>query len=154
QVQSLLGYVVRTSARPVRSRQVVSQFGSLTLDVKRPDLLLVPTAVSLTATPRPLTPPLLENFQCYSLRPSRGRRKFAPLLGLQVPAGLEPVSPAPLKPARLCVPATLDGEAPAASEAPTHLLCYRTRSSASFGDVDFFTNDRFGTDDGILIHRR
>src|SRR5262249_53298432 len=52
QVQSLLGYVVRTSARPVRSRQVVSQFGSLTLDVKRPDLLLVPTAVSPTAPPR------------------------------------------------------------------------------------------------------
>src|SRR5262249_8954458 len=59
-----------------------------------------------------------------------------------------------LKPARLCVPANVDGEDPAAPEDPTHLLCYRTRSSAPFGDLNFFTSNRFGTDDGILIHRR
>src|SRR5262249_27054378 len=141
-------------ARPVRRRQVVSQFGSLTLDVKHPDLLLVPTAVSLTATPDPLAPPLLDNFQCYTVRPSRGAPGFTPIRGGQVTDGLETVTVDLLKPARLCVPADLDGEDPSAPGRPAHLLCYRTQSNAAFGEVDFFTRNRFGTDDGTLIHRR
>src|SRR5262249_60877506 len=123
----------------------------LRLERQPPGLVWVPRSVPRGGAPRPRAPPLLENFQCYSVRPSRGPRKFAPILGVQVTDGLESVSLDLLKPARLCVPANLDGEDPAASEDPTHLLCYRTRSSASFGDVDFFTNDRFRTDDGILI---
>src|SRR5262249_58957851 len=110
QVQFLLGYVVRTSARPVRSRQVVTQFGSLTLDAKHPDLLLVPTAVSLTATPDPLEPPLLDNLHSYTVRASRGARGFTPVRGVQVTDGLETVTVDLLKPARLCVPPDLDRE--------------------------------------------
>src|SRR5262249_21704096 len=153
QVQFLLGYLVRTSARPVRSRQVVTQFGSLTLDVKHPDLLLVPTAVSLTATPDPLVPPLLDTLQCSTVRASRGARGFTPVRGVQVTDGLETVTVDLLKPARLCVPADLDGEDPGAPGRPTPLLCYRTQSAAAFGEVDFFTRNPCGPDDGRLTPR-
>src|SRR5262249_59198616 len=102
------GAVVGRPAGPVRGGKVVTQFGSLTLDVKPPDLLLVPTAVSLTGTPDPLAPPLLDNFQCYTVRASRGARGFTPVRGVQVTDGLETVTVDLLKPARLCVPADLD----------------------------------------------
>src|SRR5262249_59333861 len=39
-------------------------------------------------------------------------------------------------------------------DGPRRLLCYRTRSAAAFGEVDFSTRTGFGTDDGTLIHRR
>ena len=49
-------------------------------------------------TPGPLTPPLLDNFQCYSVRPSRGTPGFTPIRGVQVTDGLETVSVDLIKP--------------------------------------------------------
>ncbi len=152
--QFLLGYVVRTSARSVPGRRVVTQFGTVTLDVKRPDLLLVPTATSLSGPPAPLTAPLLDNFQCYGVRPSRGTPRFVPIRGVEVADALETRVVDLLEPTRLCAPANLDGEDVDAPGRSARLLCYRTQSSASFGEVDIFTRNRFGADDGTLIHRR
>src|SRR5262249_21516864 len=87
-------------------------------------------------------------------RASRGARGFTPVRGVQVTDGLETVTVDLLKPARLCVPADLDGEDPGAPGRPSPLLCYRTQSTAAFGEVDFFTRNRFATDDGTLAHRR
>ena len=152
--QFLLGYVVRTSARSVPSRQVVTQFGTVTLDVKRPDLLLVPTAMSLSGPPAPLVAPLLDNFQCYDVQPSRGTPRFAPIRGVEVADALETRVVDLLEPTRLCAPANVDGEDVDAPGRSARLLCYRTQSSASFGEVEIFTHSRFGADDGTLIHRR
>src|SRR5262249_46267001 len=55
---------------------------------------------------------------------------------------------------RLAVPASAHGEDPGAAGRPCPLLCYRTQSNAALGEGDFFTHNRFGTDDGTRIHRR
>ena len=154
QTQFLMGYEARASFGSAPHRQVVNQFGSLTLDVNRADLLLIPTAMSMTARPEPLVPPLLDNFQCYRLRRSPGTSKFAPVRGVRVVDGLETVVLDLLAPIRLCAPANLDGEDDAAPARPTHLLCYRTRSASRFGQADILTSNRLGDDDGSLIHRR
>jgi YVTN family beta-propeller protein/cysteine-rich repeat protein len=152
--QFLMGYVVRTSSRSIPGRQVVTRFGTVTLDVKRPDLLLVPTAMSLSGPPAPPAAPLLDNFQCYDVRPSRGTPRFVPIRGVVVADALETRVVDLLEPTRLCAPANLDGEDVDAPGRSARLLCYRTQSSSPFGEVDIFTHNRFGADDGTLIHRR
>jgi len=154
QPQFLMGYEVRTPFGSSPHRQVVNQFGTLTLDVNRPDLLLIPTAMNATAPPEPLVPPLLDNFQCYRVRRSSGTQKFAPIRGVEVADGLETVVLDLLVPVRLCAPASLDGEDGAAPGRPTHLLCYRTRTTTRFGQAAILTRNRLGNDDGTLIHRR
>src|SRR5262249_4523241 len=144
QTQFLMGHEVRASFQPTPHHQVVDQFGTVTLDVDRPDLLLVPTAMSLQGPPDPLVPPLRDSFQCYQVRPSRSTRKFAPIRNVLVTDALETVAVDLLKPTRLCAPASLNGEDGTAPGHPTLLVCYKTRSDVSFGDVHILTSNRFG----------
>src|SRR5262249_60361783 len=102
----------------------------------------------------PLVPPLRDSFQCYQVRPSRSTRKFAPIRNVLVTDALETVAVDLLKPTRLCAPASLNGEDGTAPGHPTLLVCYKTRSDVSFGDVHILTSNRFGGDAGTLIHRR
>src|SRR5262245_5591816 len=131
--QFLMGYTLRASSRSVPGVEVATPFGSLKLDVIRPDTLLVPSAVSLTAPPDPPAAPLLDDFQCYQVRTSHGT-KFAPIRGVTVADALENVVIDLVKPTRLCTPASLDGDDSVAPDRP-RLVCYRTRSSARFGEV-------------------
>jgi YVTN family beta-propeller protein/cysteine-rich repeat protein len=149
----LLGYALRASSRPVTGVRVTTRLGALTLDVVRPDTLLVPSALSLTAPPDPPMAPPLDDFQCYQVRTSRGMGRFAPIRRVTVVDALESVVVDLLKPTRLCAPASLDGEPAVAPDRP-QLVCYRTKSTSRFGEVDVFTRDRFGPDASTLIDRR
>jgi YVTN family beta-propeller protein/cysteine-rich repeat protein len=79
--------------------------------------------------------------------------RFAPIRGVTVADAVESVVVDLLKPTRLCTPASLDGDDAVAPDRP-QLVCYRTRATARFGEVDVFTRDRFGPDEITLIDRR
>ncbi len=149
--QYLVGYTVRQQFRRLDARRVVNEFGTTTVDVLRPDLLMVPTAASLDTAPAPLTPPLVDHFQCYRVRPSEG---FSPVVGVTITDAIETVVVDLVKPIRLCLPANKNDEDPTASTRLDDLLCYRPSSDAAFGTVAAFTQNQFGADKAKLIHRR
>src|SRR5262249_20981208 len=138
----------------VTNQTVVNQFGTLVLDVVRPDILLVPTLKTL-APPGPPAPtnPAVDHFQCYKVRPTHGAPKFQKILGVKVHDQFETTTVDLLKPIRLCAPANKNGEDPTAPQHPFHLLCYKTKTTP-FPETPTFTNSQFGPASPLLIHRR
>ena len=140
QIDHLKAYEINQTDRftPVKNLSVTNQFGTMLLDIARPDLLLVPTSRAWTRTRR------------------RRRARDQPL---QV---LHDRSPSPLRrhqsttssarcvdfkrPVRYCAPADKNGEG---IMDPSHLLCYQVRKVV--GSPPFkppapavFTEDQFG----------
>ncbi len=148
----LMGYEADTDRGALPGQVVTTRFGSLSLDLVRPDLLFVPTAVD--AQHPPLTPPGGSPLQCYRVELSPGSPKFAPVMGVEVTDELETVIVDLEEPHRLCVPANVNGEDPSAPARADDLLCYTTGSASGFGDVRVQTRNRFGLDEARLIHRR
>jgi hypothetical protein len=102
------------------------------VDTRKPDLLFVPTAKSLTATPA--APDLqtigVNHYKCYRIKVSSGTPKFPK--GLQASVEDQFTSPAKVfdlrKPRHLCTPVDKNGEGiknPAA-----HLLCYTVKPAS------------------------
>jgi hypothetical protein len=116
--------------------------------------LMVPSSKDLVSVPPPLQPPLIDHFQCYRAKRSRGSAKFNKIT-VNVSDQLETNVPVTLtRPYRLCVPADKNGEDPSAPQHPNTLLCYRSKSSVRFGTISAHVANQFGTDDLTLIHRR
>ncbi len=104
----------------------VNQFGPVTLNVKKPKVLLVPTAVSLAGPPSSPAGAFLNHFDCYDVRVANGTT--APPAGtVTVHTAFETVQVQPKKPARLCVPTSKNGE-PVIASRPENLLCYKAKS--------------------------
>lgn len=152
--QHLVGYVAKAKTPKRLGLTVTNQFGTITLDAIRPDLLMVPTAKSLGGPPAPLVPPLVDHFMCYKVKRSRGTPKFVPQVAIPVVDQLETVTLDASKPARLCVPANKNGEDPSAPGHPLALLCYKSRSRTPFATPVVQTANQFGPDEMTLIHRR
>jgi hypothetical protein len=152
--QHLVGYeTLRTPFTKVTGFPVTNQFGTITIDLTRRDVLMVPTAKSLVAPPPPLQPPTIDHFQCYRAARSAGSPKFAKI-NVTVADQFESVNLTLLNPYRVCVPANKNGEDPTAPSHPDLLLCYKAKSSTKFGTTLAHINNQFGPDDGTLIHRR
>ncbi len=145
----LVGYAIKAS-RPrftrVRDQTFQNQFGPVTVDVVRPDMLLVPSAKSHDATPPLPTSFGVDHFKCY--RVNGGRAPRVPALAitdqfatLQVNVG---------RPIRLCTPVDKNGEDPGAPLRQDFLLCYQARVASStrpFQDAGrVFVNNQFGPD--------
>ena len=150
--EHLTAYKAKSVAKFTKrlNQTVVNQFGTLQLDVVRPDMFMVPTAKDNV----PLLPPPGDHFTCYKVKRTRGAAKFVPRT---VTAGdqLQTVTETVIKPVRLCAPANKNGEDPSAPLHPDHLLCYKTKSLTKFGTIvkeidNQFEQNRFVT----LIHRR
>jgi hypothetical protein len=154
-VQHLVGYEeLRTPFTKQSAIGVSNQFGQLSIDLTRRDVLMVPSAKELQSTPPPLQPPLIDHFQCYRAKRAKGSAKFAKIT-VNVSDQIETNVPITLtRPYRLCVPANKNGEDPTAPSHPNNLLCYRSKSSVRFGTVPAFIDNQFGNDDLLLIHRR
>jgi hypothetical protein len=152
--EHLIGHLVTGPPVKVPNQTLVNQFGTIKLDVIKPDILMVPTLKTLAPPgPSPLTQPTIDHFQCYKVKPSKGAPKFQKILGVKVDDQFGTAQLDLLKPARLCAPANKRNEDPTAPEHPGHLLCYKTKNSA-FGTVQTFTNSQFGPAQPLLIHRR
>ncbi|MCC6848671.1 MAG: PD40 domain-containing protein [Deltaproteobacteria bacterium] len=143
----LLGYRIRRSGRiaPLPRRQeITNQFGTITVDLVRPELLLVPSAKSLTGPPPPLNPVTLDHFQCYRVTRARTRVK-----GIPVVDQLGSLHVDVKRPRRLCVPVDKNGETPGAEQHAGVLACYDSRvANASLpfeGPRELFVANQFGS---------
>jgi hypothetical protein len=152
--EHLIGHLVSGPSVKVPNQILVNQFGTIKLDVVKPDILMVPTLKTL-APPGPpaLAQPTVDHFQCYKVTRSKGAPKFQKILGVKVDDQFGTAQLDLLTPARLCAPANKRNEDPTAPDHPEHLLCYKTKDSG-FGMVRTFTNSQFGPAHPLLIHRR
>ncbi len=124
-----LGYQIRpTGPRPElpRGETVVDDFGAITLDLLKPDILLVPSASSLVAQPPPLDPVSIDLFQCYQVRHARKR-----ISGISITDDFGSLGVDVKRPRRLCVPVEVNGGSPGAAQHRGELLCYETRLASA-----------------------
>ena len=143
----LTAYKIK-EAKPVVPDQLVrDQFGSLTVRVGKPELLLVPTAKSLSATPPPFTE-LTDHYKCYKVS-----RALFRTTGIKVDDQFGTITVDIKKPARLCTPVSKDGGN--ILNPANHLTCYKIKSTNGappFGTV--FTRNQFQTDSFTLFGPR
>src|SRR5262249_37255655 len=120
----LIGHLVSAPNVRVPNLAVANQFGTIKLDVVRPDILLVPTLKTLQQPgPGPLTDPAVDHFQCYKVKRSKGSPKFQKILGVKVQDQFGTVTDDLIKPIRLCAPANKMTAAPPPPQHESHLLC-------------------------------
>jgi len=136
----------------IRNYHVVDQFtgaGGISVDVVRPELVMVPSAKSLTAPPG-TTVPGIDHFQCYRVKLARLRRRGDVVTdqfgAIKPPASL---TLDVLRPLRLCVPVVKDGGGPLLD--PTdQLMCYQIRQTQTpkfkGGPGPLFIDNQFGPD--------
>jgi len=130
-----------------------NQFGPITLNVKKPKVLLVPTAVSTTAPPASPDGAFLNHFNCYDVRATNGTP--APDPGtVTVQTAFETVQVQPKRPRRLCVPTSKNGE-PVIPSSPPNLLCYQGKSKGTLSPAPIiFIANQFGSRTQRLGQRR
>src|SRR5262249_12535985 len=145
----LAGYVAKAPKFMKRPNQtVVDQFGTLHLDVVRPEMLLVPSSKDGVQE----QPPFPDHFQCYKAKRSKGSPKFVKRTASVVDQ-FETVTVTLVKPTLLCAPASKNNEDPTAPNHPDHLTCYKT-TDGNFGTQTHTINNQFGLDAVTVIHRR
>jgi hypothetical protein len=142
----LAGYQVRQLMPPFArafGQRIVNQFGTVDLDVVRPDQMLVPSTKSDSTPPPP--PDLSDHFKCYRVRRSKGSARFTEIGPVKVDDQFGTWTVSFKRPTKLCAPADKNGEDPTAPSHRNHLLCYKVRYvSAPFSHVSVFVNNQFG----------
>lgn len=129
--------------------EVKNQFGTITVDTVKPELLLVPSTKSLTGRvdPPDLAIHDVDHYKCYEVKVTPGTDKFPK--GIQafvVDQFEEPKRFDLKKPARLCTPVDKDGEgiknpntlltcywATPAKREPEHIRVFRIHVNNQFG---------------------
>jgi len=106
----------------VPALHVTDQFGSLTIDVKKPYTLQVPSAKSLSATPAAPTNPAVDHFQCYKMKVTSGTAKFVTVTGVTAQDQFGTITVDVKKPKRFCAPVDKNGEALGAETHPDYLM--------------------------------
>jgi hypothetical protein len=143
-VDHLEGYEINQTNHfvPVKALNVTNQFGSSSLNLARPDFILVPTAKSLQPDPPPIVP-TINHYKCYVI----ARAKFR-ASGIQVDDQFGTLHVDIKRPVRFCAAADKNDEGIINPNA--HLLCYQVRpvtGSPRFkGPSAIFTNNQFGSD--------
>lgn len=131
----LVAYDVKTAKgaakhEPRTGLVVTDALGTLTVDTKNLETLLVRSAKDLTSPPAPPAAGLVDHFACYSVKITKGAAKLPK--GLRVSVGDQFTAPTAVydvkKLRRLCLPVSVNG-APTAQPA-TALACYQTKLAA------------------------
>ncbi|HEY2389441.1 MAG TPA: thrombospondin type 3 repeat-containing protein, partial [Candidatus Binatia bacterium] len=145
--QHLVAYRIRrTSPRPdlPRDQTIESPFGTLTFDLTKADLVLVPSAKSTSAPPAPLTNVTIDHFQCYRISHGRTRLNNLAIIDEFGHLGIDIK-----RPRRLCVPVDQNGTSPNAPVHPAQLMCYDVRLRATsrpfVGPRQIFIANQFGS---------
>lgn len=143
----LVGYRIRRTsggASVLPDQIVTTAFGAITVDVVKPELLLVPSATSLASPPAPLGSTTLDHFQCYRVEHARTR-----LSDLTVVDQLGSLGIDVKRPRRLCVPVDENAEQPGAGAHALSLMCYdvrlRTPSRPFIGPRQVFIANPLGS---------
>jgi hypothetical protein len=140
----MTAYAIRDGGKfeRVRAQTLVNQFGTLTVDIGTPRMLLVPSAYSPTSLPSSPAGAFVDHFTCYDVRATNRTPKFAGAT-VTVQTALETATIEVQKPERLCVPTNKNGEDPTAPTFPENFLCYKTRAKGSPSGTAFL-NNQFG----------
>ena len=97
------------------------QFSPLTVDLVRPDRLLVPASKLVgTQVPDPLAAPI-DHYKCYRVKGARTR-----LRGVTLATQFGPITVDVKRPLHLCTPADKEGEG--VIDPVRHLMCYQVRA--------------------------
>ena len=136
----LVGYKLAFNQRFHKVKDVTfqNQFGSITVDVVRPDYLFVPSAKSTTAAPGPITP-AINHFACYRVVGARFAQK-----GIKVDDQFKSVVGDIKKPVRLCTAVNKNDEG--VLDEAGNLLCYqmKTGHKVAFRGIDgVFIDNQF-----------
>ncbi len=142
----LVGYEVTGHTpkfKAVKDVQATDQFGSITFDVIRPDILMVPSAKTVAPAPPPGPPGNLgiNHYQCYFVR---GGRRRVPDVLVEDQFGTLMVDIK--KPVRLCVAVDKNGEG-IPSMADQAIMCYQSRPARTprfHGPDQIFIHNQFG----------
>lgn len=136
----LTGYEIdqTTPFARVPNQIVRNQFGVTVVEVRRPELLLLPTAKDLAGPPAHLVNPPIDHFECH-----RVHRATTRVAGLSVADQFGSLVDHVLKPFRLCAAADKNGEGVVDSH--THLLCYKVRTDPPRPTIHgpFFITNQF-----------
>jgi hypothetical protein len=150
----LAGYEIAEGFPGILAQNVAvsTQFGNLTVDVKGPERLLVPSSKTLVAPPAaPLPPGTLRHFLCHDLTNIQGDNTATDTTvedQFSDDVGFVTVIPNFTKKNkwRLCVPVSKNDEEPDAVTDPAALFCFWAAKTQKFPTFDLFLNNQFGPD--------
>jgi cysteine-rich repeat protein len=145
----LTSYQIKPAVKAVLppNQVIVNQFGTITVDPKKPSLLMVPSAKSLVASPSAPSNPAIDHFECYKVRRSKDSPKFAVIPGATIQDQFGSMTVDVRKPKELCTPVDKNGETPGAEDHPVHLMCYQVKqtSTPKFTPITpIYINNQFG----------
>jgi hypothetical protein len=123
----------------VRNYEVNDQFGRHSLDIVKPDILMVPSVKNIGTPPTP-APPAISHFQCYRVKLSRVRER-----DVNVVDQFGALTVDVLRPLRLCTPVEKNGEP--VLDAVDQLMCYQIRQTSRprVPSLPLFIDNQFGT---------
>jgi hypothetical protein len=128
------------------NQTVVDRYGSLRVDLLKPERLMVPSNKSLVSAPTAPGSPATDHFTCYKLRISPGTPKFLARLASVVGDQFGSLSVNIVKPRKLCVATNKENEEPGAELHGEHLICYQVKLQSSFTPVRAYTANQFGNE--------
>ena len=157
-VSHMIGYKIKEPKGEPKSEKlsgvlVSNQFGDIILDVKKPKLLLVPSAKDHFEVPEALDPVLINHFTCYDVKETKHTPKFDKRdATIYDPNFASTVVYEVKKPKMLCIPTekTHDGMTSPILSPDDNLLCYDTKKDKGepkFEKLNVFTNNQFGSDE-------
>ena len=124
---ALMSTIIKTGAAPALGAwQVTDQFGTVVIETRGPEELLVASATSSVApAPAPPAPGSANHYVCRRARLGRGAS--APPATVTIDDALGSRTAVLRKPRRLCLPADIDAPGTGREHPRSALLCYTTR---------------------------
>ena len=137
--EHLTGYTLRHAGKfeRVDDVRVINQFGDITVQVRRPELLLVPSAKDLGAPIPPLVGSAVDHFQCYRVKRARQR-----VSGVKVVDQFGEMTVDVKKPTWLCAPVDKNNEG--ILDPTVHMMCYgiRARPVRQYSGIPFWISNQ------------
>lgn len=134
----------------IKGVSVTDQFGELTIDIKKPKLLLVPSLKDHDVTPELTSPFTVNHFKCYDVKETKHTPKFEKLVvSLSDPNFDISQNFEIKKPKYLCTPVhkTHDEITSKINGPENNLTCYdvkKLKDAPKFEKINVFTNNQFG----------
>ena len=154
EITHLLGYKIKAPKDTPKFEKITNvlvqnQFGDITVDVKKPKLLLVPSSKDLSGIPSELDPITVDHYKCYDAKVTKDTPKFVKrLVTLFDPNFGETKIFEVKKPKHLCTPVDKNGEG--IIDPVNHLMCYdlkKIKDEPKFEKRNVFTNNQFEPED-------
>ncbi len=157
-ISHYVGYKIKESKgddkfEKIEGVSVTDQFGELTIDIKKPKLLLVPSLKDHDEVPVPLIPFTVDHFKCYDVKETKDTSKFEKLTISVFDPNFELTQEFEVKKLKyLCIPVhkTHDRTTTEINNEDDNLTCYdvkKLKGDDKFAKINVFTNNQFGPEE-------